>query len=117
MGHGTVAAKKGEPVLGLELGDGEVFGIGPTRKNWDAEGGESTGHTWYGIEDYSGLLGGVFDPSAVIELEACHSAHVTYSKGTRSKSICLLRQFGAIRVTVKFTSHLYQSYRKPVSIR
>ena len=58
VGHGTTTAKKGEPALGLELGDGDVFGIGQTMKDWDAEGDESTGHTWYGIEDYSGYLVG-----------------------------------------------------------
>ena len=65
--HG-VTYDTNEPALGISLGD-DTFGIGSTEPD------EDTGGTWYGIEDYSGLLGGGFDPSAVIELEACHSAH------------------------------------------
>lgn len=80
VGHCVTTAKKDEPRIGLVFGD-DVFGIGQTMKDWDAKPGGSTGHTWYGIEDYRSLLTAAFDPSGVIELEGCHSADGITSTG------------------------------------
>ena len=56
VGHGTEG-------VGLVMGK-DTFGIGST----------DIDENWYGIDDYAPLLQSVFDPNAIIELEACGSA-------------------------------------------